>query len=64
MAPHSVVVSEQAPSSPLFSQAIVCNGMIYASGNIGMDPKTKRMVEGNISDRTVRIPARRNTYCR
>jgi hypothetical protein len=53
MAPRSVISSEQAPSSPLFSQAIVCNGMMYLSGNIGMDTKTQKLVEGSVGDRTV-----------
>lgn len=55
MAPGSEIVSEHAPSSPLFSQAIVCNGMIYVSGNIGMDSTAGKMVEGSVGDRTVRI---------
>lgn len=47
MVPRSAIVSEHAPSSPLFSQAIVCNGMIYASGNIGLNVDTEKVVEGS-----------------
>ncbi|ERF69070.1 Protein mmf1 [Endocarpon pusillum Z07020] len=52
MAPRSVIASEQAPSSPLFSQAIVCNGMIYVSGNIGFDNNAGKLVQGSVGDRT------------
>ncbi|KAK2776348.1 hypothetical protein FQN53_002706, partial [Emmonsiellopsis sp. PD_33] len=37
---------------PQYSQAVNYNGMIYCSGNIGMDPKTMTLVEGSIKDRT------------
>lgn len=36
-----------------FSAAVKCNGMVYLSGNIGMDPKTSKLVEGGIKERTV-----------
>jgi len=36
-----------------FSQAIAYNGMIYCSGNIGIDPAAKSLVEGSITDRTI-----------
>lgn len=53
MASRSVIVSEHAPSNPLFSQAIVCNGMMYVSGNIGFDTEAGTLVQGTIGDRTV-----------
>lgn len=37
-----------------YSAAVKCNGMVYLSGNIGMDPKTRKLVDGDIKDRTVR----------
>ncbi|MCJ1361812.1 hypothetical protein MMC16_000912 [Acarospora aff. strigata] len=37
---------------PFFSQANVCNGMVYCSGSIGMDPATQNVVEGGVGDRT------------
>ncbi|KAF2234819.1 endoribonuclease L-PSP [Viridothelium virens] len=48
------VSTDKAPSFPQFplSQAIVHNGMIYCSGNIGMDPTTKSVVSGSVADRT------------
>ncbi|KAF2651214.1 Endoribonuclease L-PSP [Lophiostoma macrostomum CBS 122681] len=35
-----------------FSAAVKSNGMVYLSGNIGMDPKTNELVGGDIKDRT------------
>lgn len=53
MASKQPVVSEKGLKSPLFSQAIVCAGMVYASGNIGIVPSTMQVVEGTVADRTV-----------
>ncbi|KAL2397064.1 hypothetical protein ABEF95_001366 [Exophiala dermatitidis] len=52
MAPKQPVVSEKGLKSPLFSQAIIHNGTVYVSGNIGIDPASGKLVEGNITDRT------------
>ena len=61
MAPATkeLVFTDKAPKPlPQFSQAVKYNGMVYCSGNIGMDPKTWTLVEGTITDRTVRCAAR------
>ena len=50
-----VVFTDKSPlpiKPPPFSLAVKCNGMVYCSGNIGMDPAGK-MVEGTVGDRTV-----------
>lgn len=48
------VLSQHAPApSPLMSQGIICNGMIYCSGSLGLDPKTGKFVSGDAADRTV-----------
>ncbi|KAJ5490278.1 hypothetical protein N7453_011103 [Penicillium expansum] len=40
------VLSQDAPApSPLMSQGIICNGMIYCSGSLGLDPKTGKFVQ-------------------
>ncbi|EXJ85099.1 endoribonuclease L-PSP [Capronia epimyces CBS 606.96] len=52
MAPKQPVVSEKGIKSPLFSQAIVHNGTVYVSGNIGLVPATGKIVEGSVADRT------------
>lgn len=48
------VLTDKAPAPmPFFSQAIKCNGMVYCSGSIGMEPKSMKLVEGSVGDRTV-----------
>ncbi|KAL9103607.1 MAG: hypothetical protein Q9163_001371 [Psora crenata] len=40
------------PPLPVYSQAIICNGMVYCSGQVGVDPATKQMLEGGVEERT------------
>lgn len=48
------VLTDKAPKPlPQFSQAIKYNGLVYCSGNIGLDPATFTAVEGTVKDRTV-----------
>lgn len=55
MPTRQVVKTDKAPPPlPVYSQAIICNGMVYCSGQVAMHPETKAMVEGGIADRTVR----------
>lgn len=54
-AKESVVTDKAPPPLPFFSQAIKCNGMVYCSGSIGMDPVSMKLVEGGVEKRTVRI---------
>jgi hypothetical protein len=55
MPSKEAVLTDKAPAPlPFFSQAIKCQGMVYCSGSIGMDPATNSIVEGSISARTVR----------
>ena len=53
MSPKTPINSEKGLKSPLFSQAVVCNGVVYVSGNIGMDYASMKVTEGNVADRTV-----------
>ena len=52
---EAVSTDKAPPPMPYFSQAIKCQGMVYCSGSIGMDPKTMKIVESNVADRTVRF---------
>jgi 2-iminobutanoate/2-iminopropanoate deaminase len=55
MATKTAVATEKAPPPlPFFSQAIKCNGVIYCSGSIGINPETKQMAQGGVGERTVR----------
>lgn len=52
MAKTAVTVPCFPPPFPFFSQAVVHNGMVYCSGNLGIDPATKKLVPG-IAGQTV-----------
>lgn len=52
------VKTDKAPLPlPFFSQAIKCQGLVYCSGSIGVDPATSKLVEGSVADRTVHLPS-------
>jgi 2-iminobutanoate/2-iminopropanoate deaminase len=38
-----------------YSQAIKVNGMVFASGQIPLDPETQQIIEGDISKQTERV---------
>ena len=51
-----VVVTDKTlmPFNPMpISAAVKSNRVVYCSGNIGMDPKTLKIVESSVKDRTV-----------
>lgn len=51
------VLTDKAPKPlPQFSQAIKYNGLVFCSGNIGLDPATSVAIEGTVKDRTVCQP--------
>ncbi len=43
-----------APVGP-YSQAVVCDGWIFASGQVPLDPTTGRVVEGDVAEQTHRV---------
>lgn len=48
------VLTDKAPKPlPQFSQAVTYGGMVYCSGNIGLDPETFKFVEGGVKEQTV-----------
>ncbi|KAF2815076.1 endoribonuclease L-PSP [Mytilinidion resinicola] len=50
-----VVLSDSSPKPfPVmpFSAAVKCNGFVFCSGNIGVDPVSLKVIEGPIQDRT------------
>ena len=38
-----------------YSQAYLCNGMLFSSGQIAIDPKTNEFIGGGIKEKTERI---------
>lgn len=54
MAKIEAVFTDKAPKPlPQFSQAVKFNGMVYCSGNIGIDAQTSKIVDGTVKDRAV-----------
>lgn len=52
----TVITSPNAPAAiGPYSQAIVCNGFAYLSGQIPLDPTTGQIVEGDIAAQTERV---------
>src|ERR1051325_4026370 len=47
-----IVRTEDAPSSPLYSQGVKVGSTIYVSGMVGMDAATKKMAGATIQDQT------------
>jgi 2-iminobutanoate/2-iminopropanoate deaminase len=38
-----------------YSQAVICGGFVFVSGQIPIDPKTQKTVEGGIEKQTVQV---------
>lgn len=52
----TVIKTNQAPQAiGPYSQAIMLNDFLFASGQIAIDPSTNEMVEGNIEVQTHRV---------
>jgi 2-iminobutanoate/2-iminopropanoate deaminase len=49
---RQIIRTPDAPSSPLFSQAVKAGSTIYTSGIVGMDPKTGQMAGTTIQEQT------------
>ncbi len=52
----TIIQTETAPQAiGPYSQAVVHNGMVYASGQIPLDPATNNLVEDEITAQTIRV---------
>lgn len=49
---REVIRTPDAPSSPLYSQAIKVGSTIYVTGIVGMDPQTNQMAGSTIQEQT------------
>jgi 2-iminobutanoate/2-iminopropanoate deaminase len=47
-----IILTADAPTSPLFSQAIKAGATIYLSGIVGIDPKTNQLAGSTIQEQT------------
>lgn len=51
-----IISTQNAPAAiGPYSQAIAANGMLFASGQIPLDPKTGTLVEGDVKAQTERV---------
>ena len=50
--PRQIITTANAPSSPLFSQAVVAGSQVFVSGTTGIDPGTGRMAGDSIQEQT------------
>jgi 2-iminobutanoate/2-iminopropanoate deaminase len=47
-----IVTTPDAPSSPLYSQAVKAGGLVFVSGQVGQDPSTGRLAGPTIEEQT------------
>jgi 2-iminobutanoate/2-iminopropanoate deaminase len=52
---HSVQTDNAPRAIGPYSQGIKCNGFLFVSGQIPLDPATMQMVEGGIREQTERV---------
>jgi 2-iminobutanoate/2-iminopropanoate deaminase len=51
-----IVQTDQAPAAiGPYSQAVVSDGWVYCSGQIGLDPETMELVEGGVQAQTEQV---------
>jgi 2-iminobutanoate/2-iminopropanoate deaminase len=51
-----IISTDKAPQAiGPYSQAIESNGMLFISGQIPLDPKTGKLVDGGIKEQTVQV---------
>lgn len=56
MSLKTVISTQNAPAAiGPYSQAIIANGMLYTSGQIGLDPQTGEMVGPSVEEQTERV---------
>jgi 2-iminobutanoate/2-iminopropanoate deaminase len=49
---RQVIRTENAPSSPLYSQAVKAGPHVYVSGMVGVDPSTRQIVGTTVAEQT------------
>ena len=49
---RQIIKTENAPSSPLYSQGVRAGSTIYVSGTVGIDPATGELAGSSIQDQT------------
>jgi 2-iminobutanoate/2-iminopropanoate deaminase len=49
---RTIIATDQAPSSPLYSQGVRVGPVIYVSGMVGIDPATQQLAGTTIQEQT------------
>lgn len=49
---ETIHCADVPPANPSYTQAVKVAGMVYAAGQIGVDPKTGTLVNDNMADQT------------
>ena len=53
---RNIIKTNKAPAAiGTYSQAVESNGILFTSGQVGIDPETGEMVEGGIEDQAIRV---------
>ena len=53
---RNIINTNKAPAAiGTYSQAVESNGILFTSGQVGIDPETSEMVEGGVEDQTIRV---------
>jgi 2-iminobutanoate/2-iminopropanoate deaminase len=53
---RQIVKTDNAPKAiGPYSQAVVANGLVYASGQIAFDPSTGELIQGGVGEQTERV---------
>jgi len=53
---RNIIKTNKAPAAiGTYSQAVESNGILFTSGQVGIDPETSEMVEGGVADQAIRV---------
>jgi 2-iminobutanoate/2-iminopropanoate deaminase len=52
--PRQIIHTNDAPTSPLYSQGVIAGGHLYVSGMVGIDPATGQLAGSEIATQTRR----------
>ena len=53
---RNIIKTNKAPAAiGTYSQAVESSGILFTSGQVGIDPETSEMVEGGIEDQAIRV---------
>ena len=53
---RNIIKTNKAPAAiGTYSQAVESSGILFTSGQVGIDPETSEMVEGGVEDQAIRV---------